>query len=173
MSTWYVFVLAVIIVLGGLSWLIRRLVTTPELPCDLDWVDKFSINRYRPMQRLLSEADSDFLLQECGYDKRVMRAVLAQRRRLFRVYLRNLNRDFGRLHYAARLLLLDSPVDRPELAQQLVQMRVAFFWAVLGVHYRLVLHAAGIGNVDVRGLLNAVEGLRVHCDVLVPMRAAV
>jgi hypothetical protein len=124
------------------------------------------------MLRLLSGEDDRFLAAECGYTPSMLRKTRAERRRIFRAYLRNLVRDFNALHYTARILLLNSEVDRPELAAQLARVRLAFTWAVFVVHGRLLLHAAGLGPVDVRDLLGSLEGLQSEYGFLVPAPAA-
>jgi hypothetical protein len=124
------------------------------------------------MLRLLSKEDDEFLASECGYSGSQIRKARAERRRIFRAYLKNLSRDFSRLHYAARILLLDSTEDRSDLAAKLLQTRLAFAWGLISIEYHLALHAAGIGEVDVRGLLGSLEGLRIDCSLLLPARAA-
>src|SRR5688572_20360045 len=78
------------------------------------WLDTFSVTRYRPMERLLSKEDFEFLASQPGYDPGMSRKLRAERRRIFRSYLRQLRIDFIRLHQVARLLVLYSPEDRPD-----------------------------------------------------------
>jgi hypothetical protein len=171
MSAWLVVATLSILVFAVFAWLIRQILR-PDVPADEIWLDKFSVDRYRPMLRLLSKEDDEFLASECGYSGSQIRKARAERRRIFRAYLKNLRRDFGRLHYAARILLLDSNEDRSDLAAKLVQTRLAFFFGLLVVEYNLALHAAGVGEVDVRGLLGSLEGLQLDCTLLLPARAA-
>jgi len=39
---------------------------------------------------------------------------------------------------------------------------------LLGVHWRLILHACGLGTVDVRGLVSAMECMRVELRQMIP-----
>ena len=69
-------------------------------------------SRYRPMLRLLSDED----LGTGGFSRPVLRKIRAQRRLLFRAYLRCLTKDYGRLLMGIRMVMVNSGVDRPDLA---------------------------------------------------------
>jgi hypothetical protein len=138
---------------------------------DPEWLQNFSIAGYRPMERLLSEEDIEFLRAQRGYEPGMDKALRAGRRRLFRLYLRSLALDFNRLHLALRLALLDSPADRPDLGVILIKQKLVFFAALAAVHARLLLHTLGIGTVDVRGLVSTLERMRVELRSLVPAAA--
>lgn len=154
----------------GLAW---RLVSVTQVRgVDPDWIWKFSIETYRPMERLLSEDDIRFLRRQPGYVPGMERALRAQRRRIFRAYLRDLGRDFNRLHLTLRLLVLQSTEDHPELAKALVKQKLIFFTALTAVHLRLQLRAWGIGSVDVRGLVEMLEQLRAELQRLMPLPVA-
>ncbi len=152
--------LALAVVLVFLA-LFRRLVgrgraTEP----DLAWSSEFSIAKYRPMERLFLEEDYDFLAAQPGFHPRISRKLQAERRRVFRHYLRCLRRDFDRLSTTAKLLLLEAQQDQPELARSLVRQRMMFSLALTMVQLRLVLQPLGLGTVDVHRLVEAVEGMR-------------
>jgi hypothetical protein len=68
------------------------------------------------------------------------------------------------------VLLIESEQDQPEVATRLMRIRYEFFLAVMAVRVRLALHTVGIGAVDVRGLLNAVESVRMDFGALQPVR---
>src|SRR5574340_299610 len=139
-----------------------RGMASPKRPVNTDWVQKFSIERYRPMERLLDERDFVFLASRPGYEPGMKRRLRAARRKAFRAYFRALQRDFGRLYGALNLLLVNAPEDRPELAAAVLKQRAMFQWGVLLVEGRLFLHAFGIGTVDVRGLLGVLDSMRVE-----------
>jgi hypothetical protein len=128
--------------------------------CDPEWISNFSIARYRPMLRLLDDADYKFLSSQPGYSAKFVSRLRAERRAIFRAYLRDLVRDFHKLHMAARMVLVYGKQDRPELAMLLVRQRVVFTLAILAIECRLMLHVAGIGVVDVRNVVAAVENMR-------------
>ena len=92
----------------------------------LEWCNQFTVQRYRPMERLFSEDDGRFLAAQPGYSPRMLQRLRAERRRIFRHYMRCLGRDFDRLHTAARFLLLASPDDRPDLVMALFRQRLVF-----------------------------------------------
>ena len=156
--------------LGAAILLLVRRLTAPGTisECDPEWLANFSTATYRPMQRLLNESDLKYLAAQSGITANTVKQLRRERRRIFRAYLRNLVRDFHRLHLAARMTLLYSSEDRPDLAQTLLRQRAVFTWAVLMVEFRLVLHAAGFGPVDVSSLLGALEDMRLNAGALMP-----
>lgn len=127
-----------------------------------EWLSRFSVEKYRPMERLLAEEDFAFLARQPGFTPRLARRLRAEHRRVFRGYLRSLRRDFNRLYTATKLLLLDSAHDRPDLALTLLKQRLTFELALAAVHGRLALQTLGLGTVDVRGLVGALENMRVQ-----------
>jgi len=152
--------------------MLRRLVAPATVTaCDPAWLDEFNIQKYRPMLRLLSSDDYEFLSKQAGYDHKISRKLRTERRRIFRSYLQNLVRDFHRLHLAAKVVLVYSPEDRPELAAKLLKQRFLFSIAVCSVEFRLLLHSAGLATVDVRGLLGALDGFHSEISGLIPTTA--
>jgi hypothetical protein len=53
-----------------------------------------------------------------------------------------------------------APQDRPDLARNILKQRLMFSWALWGVEVRLALQTVGLGTVDVRGLVGAMESMR-------------
>ncbi len=127
---------------------------------DLEWCRDFSIARYRPMERLFAEEDYDFLAAQPGFHPGIYRKLQTERRRVFRHYLRCLNRDFDRLMGATKLLLVHAQQDRSDLAAAMLKQRLIFTYALTAVHVRLTLQGMGIGTVDVRRLVGALESMR-------------
>lgn len=121
--------------------------------------ESFSLARYEPMKRLLSEEDFEFLKSRPGIRPAMVRRLRAQRRRIFRVYLRELASDFNRLHRDARLLLATAPEEYSELVGVLMGLQMRFWSALAAVELRLTVHALGIGRIDVSGLLAPLEAL--------------
>jgi len=153
------------IVALALLWVVWRLLRdattrTVENSCDLDWLEEFSTARYRPMERLFSEEDFRFLRTQAGFEPGLERRLRRQRREIFRDYLRHLRRDFARLHRVARLLVLLSPEDRPDLAKDLVRLKLVFWCAMAAVEIRALLHYWNLRPVDVSALLSTTE--RTH-----------
>lgn len=128
-----------------------------------------SPDRYRPMLRLLSDEDLEFVAGNSA----LSRTLRSRRRELFRSYLRCLTRDYAYLLESVRAVMVRSGVDRPDLAQALAKNRVLFVVAICKVEMRLTLHAVGVGKVDISGLVDALEALRSQVSVLgsAPMTA--
>ncbi len=92
---------------------------------------------------------------------------MAWRRDLFGGYLRCLTTWIGgRLLAGVREVMVQSGVDRPDLARALAKNRVLFATAICKVEFRLALHATGVGNVDISGLVDALEALRGQVNAL-------
>jgi len=149
---------------GAAFFLVVRKLASPSAvaPPTAEWLEQFSVARYRPMERLLDDADFAFVASHRGSGPALVRRLRAQRRKFFRGYLNLLRRDFQRIVLALELQLVHSPEDRPELAGVLLKQRAAFTLGLLQVETRLLLHACGWGRVDVRGLLTALDSLRLE-----------
>jgi hypothetical protein len=153
----------------GFVFLFRRLISAERDPgASLEWCSRFSIEKYRPMERLFFDEDYHFLAAQPGASPKIGKRLRVARRRVFRHYLRCLSRDFDRLYTAAKFLLLHSPQDRPDLASALLKQRLIFRYAMAAVECRLVLQTAGVGKVDVRGLVSALEAMRDQLRQLTP-----
>ncbi|HLY16606.1 MAG TPA: hypothetical protein VKR61_05250 [Bryobacteraceae bacterium] len=152
-----------------LAFLFRRLIAGPKsLPVSVDWINDLSIARYRPMERLLSEGDFRFLVSQPGIDKKALRRMRTERRKIFRGYLACLSRDFSLVGAALRLMMMYSAQDRPDLAGILYKQQALFVLGMMRVQWRLVLHAFGLGNVDVSGLVRAMEFMRLELRQMIP-----
>ena len=137
---------------------------TKEL--DPDWLESYSISTYRPLNRLLNEADIEFLRSQPGYEPEMERKLRGARRRVFRMYLKNMARDFDRLHFALRLMILHAPQDKPELARTLIRQKIRFKIGLIETRLRLELYVLGVGGVDVRGLVSALETMRTEVQAI-------
>jgi len=157
-------------VVAVLVFLFRRLITGPKsLPVSVEWINDLSIARYRPMERLLSEEDYRFLASQPGIDKRALRRIRGERRKIFRGYLACLSHDFALVGATLRLMMTYSAQDRPELAGILYKQQVLFAVGMLGVQWRLLLHAWGLGPVDVRSLISGMELMRLELRQIIPV----
>jgi hypothetical protein len=161
--------LIILIVAAGFAITITKLARRkPEPAPDLAWCRQFTTARYRPMERLLRGDDYDFLAAQPGFDPKIARKLEKTRRHIFQRYLRSLGRDFDRLMSAAALVMTHSAEDRPDLARVLLQHRLAFAWAMTQVRCRLVLNGMGIGTVDVKPLIEAIENARARFALEAP-----
>ena len=80
-----------------------------------------------------------------------------------------LQADFDRVAAALRLILAHSAYDRPELASLLFQRRLMFAFALIGIHFRIVLFRLGLSGVDVSSLIQLFDGMRLDLRTLVPV----
>lgn len=149
-------VTAALAALGYFTWRMTRPTKVDFAP---EWVAEFSPARYRPMERLLSEDDFQFLAEKSGVDRRLIERLRAQRRSVFRAYLGQMSRDFSRLQAIGKLMVLYSPHDRPDLAEALLRQELQFRRAWASMHVRLVFHSFGVGSIEVRDLVQPIQQL--------------
>src|SRR5271155_3739127 len=143
-------ILATLALASTLAYLIRKVGSSgSELPVTSEWIDDLSLDRYRPMLRMLDGSDIAFLRSQPGFTQDMAKKLRAQRTQFFRGYLRSLETDFGRVCAAIKLVLLQSKHDRPELAETLLRQQVTFACAMLSVRGHLVLYSLGICSVEV------------------------
>jgi hypothetical protein len=164
-----VLVLLSLLCAAGMFWLVRR-VACPRasLPVTAGWIDALSIERYRPMARLLDSEDLEFLRSQPGFTPSMATRLRIQRCKIFRGYLRCLNNDFRKVCMALKILLLQSRYDRPDLAAVLVRQQVLFTVGMVAIHFRLVLYRWGWCGADVTGLVKIFDSVRLELQTLVP-----
>lgn len=124
------------------------------------WLEEFSLESYAPMERLLDASDFRFLEAQPGYRPEMGKRLLAERRKIFGQYLGLLIRDFNQLHFFARLMLVHSEQDRPDLARELFRQQVRFYFAVCLVRCKVALYPLGWTALDVPKLLHGLEHMR-------------
>lgn len=150
-----------VVLFGALAWQVFSRMRAPSAanPHELPSV---SVDRYRPMLRLLGDEDLEFV----SANGSLHRTLRARRRQLFRSYLRCLARDYSLLLAGVRAVIVQSGVDRPDLVRALAKNRVLFAITLYKVEFRLALHAVGVGKVDISGLVDTLEALRAQVSVL-------
>ncbi len=153
----------------ALFFLSRAILARRESSFRMEEIPVLSPRKYRPMERLLREEDFQFLAAQPGYTPRLGRRFRSERRRLFRGYLRSLGKDFRQVTLACHSLLIHSADDRKDLASAILRQRLTFRLAMLGVEGRLLLHAAGVGTVDVSGLVESLETMQEQIRSMVSM----
>lgn len=120
---------------------------------------EFSLDRYRPMVGLLSSEDLDFLAAQPGCNAKILSRLRRDRRRIFRMYLRELAADFRLLHAEARKMAALSPEAHSEVIASLMRQQMTFWFALAAIEFRLLLPHAG--GLDIRELIASVEALRL------------
>ncbi|HWB87041.1 MAG TPA: hypothetical protein VG675_23060 [Bryobacteraceae bacterium] len=150
--------------------IVRRLANRPKgsLPVTAEWIDDLSIERYRPMIRLLDGEDLEFLRAQPGYTPKMASRLRIQRCQIFRGYLRCLHTDFKRVCIAIKVLMLQSGHDREDLASALVRSQMQFALGMARVQVQLMLYRWGLSGVDVGELLSVFDVMRLELRSLVP-----
>jgi hypothetical protein len=126
-------------------------------------------NRYQPMLRLLSPEDDDLV----SANKSLAKNLKKQRIQIFREYLSCLSGDYGRLLAGLRWAMVNSGVDRPDLAAAIAKNETMFALALCRVEYRLFLHSLGLSTVDVSALVESIGVLRNQVSAFNPTMTAV
>jgi hypothetical protein len=143
-----------------------------SLPVTAEWIEELSIERYRPMLRLLDSSDLEFLRSQPGYSPRIESNLRAQRCHIFRGYLRCLNTDFRRVCMALKLVMAQSQQDRPDLASVLVHHQIMFTSGMVAIQARLFLYRWGICTVDVSSLVQIFDVMRLELRTMMPTAVA-
>ena len=157
-----------IVLVWALVELFRRFGSPQQFPVTVEWIDELSVERYRPMLRLLNQEDVHFLRTQPGFTKQMATKFRIQRCQLFQEYLRHLDNDFRRICSALKVLMVQSKQDRPDLASLLLRNQITFTYRMMMVQARLVCYRHGFGNVDVTGLVKLFDGMRLELRTLVP-----
>ncbi len=161
--------LAALALVSVLAYLIRKVGSAgKDLPVTSEWIDDLSLDRYRPMLRMLDGSDIAFLRSQPGFTPDMGKKLRVQRTQIFRGYLRSLETDFGRVCAAIKVVMLQSKYDRPELAEALLRQQITFACAMLSVRGHLFLYRMGVSGVEVTKLVNIFDSMRVELRTLVP-----
>jgi hypothetical protein len=148
--------------------LTRHFASPQHLPVTAEWIEELSIERYRPMLRLLNQEDLHFLQAQPDFTKQMASTFCIQRCQIFEGYLRDLDNDFKRVCMALKVLMVCSAHDRPDLASVLVRSQMTFAYGIIVVRFQMVLYRYGVGNVDVTALVELFDGWRLELRTLVP-----
>lgn len=147
--------------------LLRQVSTSHAgLPITTGWIDELSIERYRPMMRLLSLQETQLLAGKPGFTSEMAARLRFERCRIFREYLRYLRADFQRVSTAIGVLMVQSRYDRPDLARMLVRRRMAFAVRLVVIRMRLLLYCHGYCHVDGSPLVRTFDALRLELQAL-------
>jgi hypothetical protein len=158
----FLLLLSIVAIVALFAFLLRELFARNTVSTfDPMWLQEFSIAKYRPMARLLADEDYEFVANQSGFDEKISSNLRAERRRIFRAYLRSLVHDFNRLHFCAKLMATHSSEDRSDVLNTLVKQRVTFSLALAAVECRLILHSFGFGPVEVRKLISTLDQSRM------------
>jgi hypothetical protein len=161
---------AIFAVLGTAFFVLFRTLASRDAKAGsaADWENIFSPTRYKPMERLLDEADYQFVKSQPGCSRALAKRLRTSRVTIFRGYSKCLGRDFSRVSNAIKLLMVHAAADRSALAGVLIKQRLRFSATMLTVECRLFLHAYGFRapNVEVRDLIESLDAMRMQLRTL-------
>lgn len=121
---------------------------------------EFSVLRYEPMLRLATGEDLDFLAAQPGYRPEIGARLRRAHRRILRMYLRELARDFHRIHRDAREMIASGSAEHAPLVGALMRQQIAFWRGMALVEARLSFRL--LGRVNPRAVLDVVEAMRIE-----------
>ena len=173
MTPVHIVVVTVIVVAAGFAALLIRLCrqvvgSNCKLPVTLEWIETLSVERYRPMLRLLDAQDLSFLESQPGFRRAMASRLRRQRCDIFRGYLKHLCADFQRTCAALKLVMLHSEVDRPDLASALLRSQAAFACGLVHIQLRVTLYRWRLASVDAGELVRLFDVMRLELRTLVP-----
>lgn len=125
---------------------------------------EFSAARYAPMAGLLNEADLDFLKSQPGFRPEMAKKFSRERRRIFRLYLQELAKDFHRLHAQARIVAASLPADHSPLIGMLIRQQIRFWYEMAAIEAKLSFGWASVGAVQARGLIDAIASMHLELN---------
>ncbi len=133
-----------------------------------DLENLLSVEKYKPMGRLLDQADFKFLQSNRAYDRRSARRFRATRIQIFRGYARCLARDFARVTRALKVVMVHAQTDRSALAGVLLKQRLLFSANMMVLECRLVLCGIGMSapSVNVQNLVNTLDAMGAQLRAL-------
>ena len=167
-----IFVIFVVSVASfGFLFRIMFLRSRPGAFDPLDWLEEFSPESYRPMERLLNERDYGFLASQTGFEPSIARRLRRERVGVFQSYLGGMIRDFHRLLKVARFITVFASRDQTTFEAELWRLRWTFYRGIIVVEMGVLLHWLGLGNVDARPLVAALQRAETCTQQLIPAAA--
>lgn len=127
-----------------------------------DWPGDVTVDRYRPMLRLLEEDDMRFLRAQPGVTEAMVARLRSQRCQIFRGYLRCLELDFQDASRCLMAVLMQSQTDRADLIPVLLKSRIHFTTGLFIVRCRLLLYRWNLRPAPVARLVQLFEGLQLE-----------
>lgn len=129
--------------------------------------------RLQPALRLFSDADFEYLSSQPGFRPEMARRLRAERAKVFAAYLKQMGREFERLHRSLRVLTLDAGADRPEVSRALLEQQVLFSLYMAKARVRLAFFRLGVKPVETQGLVDILDQMRAQVGQLSKQPAAV
>jgi hypothetical protein len=168
MTVWVLFgwILMATALLAALSILFLLLSSRLAKSAATEEQRKYSAERYRPMRRLVSGTDLQFLQSVPGCNPEIARRYSKAQRRVLGTYVRHLKLDFRRLHRQARLLLAnrDATAADSHLLWILMRQRFEFERRIALLESRLALGSLGVTMPSVEPLLEMMNAMRLQVN---------
>jgi hypothetical protein len=156
-----------VVLAAGFGALFARLTARDRLSLPLeDWEGIFSPSRYKAMERLLDEADERFLLSHRKFNSDGDQKFRRRRVKIFRGYMQQLSEDFTRICKTLKLMMVESRVDRQDLAGVIMKQQFTFTFLLMMVEMKLTLYSLGWAHVDAKALLQPLAALRSQLQML-------
>jgi hypothetical protein len=124
---------------------------------DASFLDNFSPKTYRPMLRLASQMDRNYLNSAHGTKLAVQHRKI--QRQLLREYLRDLSRDFNRLYEIATVKSVQAINDSGNLSVNLVEQQMGFIFLIWTIEARLILDSVLPYSVDLKPVIGYIDAL--------------
>ena len=160
MTTFEVLLAFLFLVAIGLGLALRRLRSTgkkvPVAP--LPVADKPAEEFYRPMARLFTPRDIEFLHEQEGYSRKMDRRLRLHRQKVLRLYLGQIRGDFRALHGYCRQLARGS--RNWELSSLAQRQLVVFYGVYFALHIRCLFGSFVYVRVDTRELVSSLRNLQ-------------
>lgn len=120
---------------------------------------EFSPARYEPMVHLLDDRELTYLESQPGFLPQMGKKFRHERRRIFRLYLRELASDFRHLHQRARIVAARLPAEHSPLLRILFRQHLRFRYEMFAIEMKLRF---GIGSIQVRGLIDVLANMQAE-----------
>ncbi len=136
-----------------------------------DWETIFSPARYEGLKRLLIEGEQRLFFP----DKTMATRMRRERAKAFRMYLQRMSSDFQHISGAIKLIMVQSQVDRPDLARILLQESFAFRRSLTRMELRLTMYEwgwSGFAESQLAGMCQALSSYREQLQGLAAGSAA-
>ena len=150
---------AVVLLFVVLAILLRYRLADRERP---EIMPEFCASRYEPMLWLTAPEDLEFLARQPGYRPQLGARFRAHRRRILRMYLRDLAQAFGSTHAAARKIAADLPESHADLIGFLIRCQMTFWRRMLMTEMRLAIPTVKFPKFDPGALLEPIESIRLR-----------
>jgi hypothetical protein len=131
-------------------------ITVPPEPGE----ELFSPARYRLMERLLEEANEKCLASQSDGGADVEKKFRNLRIKIFRGYMQQLSDDFNHIHKVLKGQLVQSDVERPDVAGRLMKQQFLFAFSMMRIELKLMLYGWGWRGMDVRSVTESLDRMR-------------